>query len=176
MALAEPSESDKTVETWETTGEGTVWVWVYDKREDRYVSQRVGGRAGSRRLRIRRDDRKYNQEQVVEENKQHDPFTNGMLRLVEGGDETVNTQYHWTLDDYQQLLNLKDEDTFKSEVEEIDSELIIRRLKEVAEKHGQLWQVDFLRDLIEERYRVGGTQKTVQQMIDAGENLGIQLY
>jgi len=176
MVLAEPSENDKTVETWETTGEGTVWVWIYDKREDKYVPQRVGGRAGSRRLRIRRDDRKYNQEQIVEENRQLDPFTNGMLRLVEGGDDSIDATYHWTLEDYQNLLNLRDEDTFKAEVEEIESELIVRRLKDVAEKHGQLWQVDFLRDLIDERYRVGGTQKTVQQMIDAGEKLGTPLY
>lgn len=176
MGLTEPSAQDKTVETWEMTGEGTVWVWVFDRREDKYITQRVGGRAGSRRLRLRRDDRKYNQEQIVEENRLLDPFTNGMLRLVDGGDESVDTTYHWLLDDYKNLLNLKDEDTFKAEASEIASELVLRRLRDVAEKFGQLWQVDYLRDLIDERYKIGGTQKSVRAMIEAGEDLGTPLY
>lgn len=176
MGLQEPAENGK-METWEITGQNTVWVWVFDRREDKYKKQRVGGRAGSRKLHIRRDDRKFNQEQVVDENAHLDPFTNGSLRLIEGTEESdVDTTYHWTIEDHKKMLSISDEDTFKEEVEGIRSELIVRRLKDVAEKYGQVWQLEYLRDLIEERWRVGGTQKSVREMIAAGEDLGQTLY
>lgn len=176
MARPEVDENDKTVETWEITGNSTVWVWVYDKREDKYIKQRVGGRAGSRRLHIRRDDRKFNQEQVVDENKTHDPFTNGALRLVDGPEDTdVDRTYHWTLDDFKKILSLGEE-AFQEAVEGITSELIVRRLKDVAEKHGQVWQLEFLRTHVEEHYKAGGSQKAVREMIAAGEDLGQTLY
>ena len=151
---------EKTLERWESTTPGvTIWVWVYDKREDKYKKQRVGGRAGSKVLTIRRDDRIYNQEVVVEENKHLDPFTNGLLRLIDGSTEGVETKYHLTTEDLQKLLDIRDTELFKTEIEEIDSELILRRLKDVCEKHGAVWQLEFLRDLIEDRYKVSGTQR-----------------
>lgn len=176
MARVAEASEDKTIETWEATTDVTVWVWVYDKREDKYKKQRVGGRSGSKKLHIRHDDRIFNQEQVVDENRHLDPFTNGLLRLVDGrqeGDE-IDTSYHLTADDLKSMLEIRDEDVFRSEVEGITSELIIRRLKDLSEKYGQVWQRDFLVDLVEERYKVGGTQKSVREMM-AEDDAGIRL-
>lgn len=168
------AEDDKIVETWETTTEGTVWVWKHDAREGRYVETRVGGRqGGSRRLHISRDDRRFNQEQVVEEMKEHDVFTNGQLVLVSADRaEDVDTTYHLTGDDLAKLLEIKDEELFQAEVNDIKSELIMRRLKEVAETKGTVAQLEYIRDVIEARYKVGGTQRTVREMMAAGEMSG----
>lgn len=172
MARPHATEDDKLIETWEITFGGTVWVWTYDRREDRYIKTRVGGRAGSKKLHISRDDRKFNQEQVVEENKGMDPFTNGALRLIDfaSRDETLETRYHLTQEDLLGMLEIRDEELFKGEINEIGSELIIRRLQSLAAKHGAAWQTEFINGLIEERYPIGGTQRTVQEMITAGEN------
>jgi hypothetical protein len=169
---------EKVIETWEIQTEGTVWVWIYDRREDRYVKQRVGGRqGGSKRLHISTDDRRYNQEQIVDEMKGSDPFLNGALRLVSADKpEDLDTTYHLTLQDLQSLLEVRDLDLFEEEVRGITSELTLRRLLEVAETHGTVGQLNYIREVVTERYKVGGTQRTVQEMIEAGEKLsGTQL-
>lgn len=169
--VTQPDE--KVVETWEITTEGTVWVWVYDKREDRYRKQRVGGRqGGSKRLHISRDDRRFNQEQIVFEMKDRDPFTNGSLCLLsEDRPDDLDTKYHMTPEDLRAILDIKDEALFRSEVTEIKSELILRRLVDLGEKHATVAQLEFIKELVDERYRVGGTQRTVEEMLQAGERL-----
>ncbi len=165
---------DRIVETWEVMIEGTVWVHVYDRRDDRYVKQRVGGREGSRRIHITRDDRKYNQERLPDENKGLDPFTNGALRLVDSAtrDESLDTRYHMTPADIAELLEIKDEDLFREAVEAIESELIVRRLRALAETDGTVAQNSVLREVCEARWPIGGTQKSVREMIEAGERIG----
>lgn len=165
---------DKVQETWEITTEGTVWVWIYDRREDKYRKQRVGGRqGGSKRLHITSEDRRFNQEQVVDEMKPNDPFTNGALRLVSSARSSdIDDTYHLGPQDLRVMLNVVDEDEFQSNISGITSELILRRLKDVAELHGTVAQLRFIEETIEARYKVGGTQRTVQEMIDAGEKLG----
>lgn len=167
-------EDTSHLETWEATTNGTAWVWTFDKREDKYVKVRVGGRSGSKKLHIRADDRRYNQDQIVDENKSLDVFTNGFLKLLDNEEQTtdVDRKYHLDQDDLIKLLSIKDEGIFKGEVDDITSELILRRLTAVAEKHGQVWQLEYLRDLVEERYKGGGTQKAVREMIVAGELSG----
>ena len=169
---SQPGET--TVETWEITHEGTVWVWQYDRREDKYIKVRCGGRqGGSRRLHISSDDRRFNQEQVVDEMKEHDVFTNGSLRLVsKERSEDIDTTYHLSPEDLKAYFDLKDVDLFASEMADIKSELVLRRLLEIGENEATNAQLTVLRDLIDQRYRVGGTQRSVQEMIDAGEKLG----
>jgi hypothetical protein len=162
------------METWEITTDGTVWVDKMDAREGRYVKQRVGGRqGGSRRLHITTDDRRFNQEQVVEEMKAYDPFTNGALVLVsaEKADD-IDSTYHLTTEDLGRLLEIKDRDLFESEVSDIKSELILRRLKELGETQATVAQLEFITELIRARYKVGGTQRTVREMMQAGEMSG----
>lgn len=173
MARPATIEEDKVVETWESAIEGTVWVWVYDRREDRYQKQAVGGRSASKRLHITRDDRKYNQEQIPVENSTHDPFTNGALRFIDAAtrDESLDMRYHFTDTELAQVFELRDQDLFVEAVRGFESELILRRLGAMSEKLGTLVQVEAIRDLIQERYPIGGTQRSVREMIEAGEKL-----
>lgn len=167
VRAAQPDE--KLIEIWEATTDGTTWVWTYDRRDDRYQKQRVGGRQGSsHRLHISRDDRRFNQEQVVDEMKGHDPFTNGALRLVSTDRaEDIDATYHLTTEDLQTMLEVRDQALFEETVTEIKSELLLRRLKDVAEAHATVAQLEFISGLISQRYRVGGTQKTVREMLAA---------
>lgn len=172
--------AEKITETWEITGEGTAWVWVKDPREGKMIKQRVGGRAGgSRKLHITPDDRRFNEEQVIEEMEQHNIFKNGTLRFVSATDGSkpadVDTSNQLTEMDMSQLLEIRDEDLFREEVTSLSSELVVRRLKNLAEKNGTITQNAVLEELIEERWKVGGTQRTVQELIDAGERIGGQV-
>lgn len=170
----EVSDDDKTIETWEAAIAGSVYVWVYDRREDRYIKQGVGGRSASRRLHITRDDRKYNQEQIPVENESLDPFTNGALRFVSAAtrDESLDMRYHYTDDELAQMFDLRDLDNFRDAVEDIKSELILRRLADMSETAATLGQVEIIKEILNERYPIGGTQKTVREMIEAGERIG----
>lgn len=169
----EAREEDKVIETWESAVDGTVYVWVYDRREDRYVKATIGGGIGSKILHITRDDRKYNQEQVPIENKQHDPFTNGALRFKNAAtrDETLDLRYHYTDEELIGIFDMRDLDLFKEAIESIESELILRRLFAVGETTGTIAQMDALRELIAARYPIGGTQKTVEEMMQKGQEL-----
>lgn len=176
MTRPEASEDDKTIETWETAIAGAVWVWVYDRREDRYISQSVGGKTGSRRLHITRDDRKYNQEQMPYENAHQDPFTNGALRLISAAtrDELLDVRYHYTDADLAELFEVRDPHTFMEGVTDIHSELIVRRLLAMAETIGTQAQNQVLKEYVSQKWPIGGTQKTVREMIEAGERMGAE--
>lgn len=167
------------VETWEINTEGTVWVWTRDVRNPGQMQKtRVGGRAGgSRRLRISTDERRYNEEQIIDEMGTQNPFRNGALRLVSGkpsDDADVDPALHWSAEDYQEFLKVRDPEVFEEALRDIKSELIVRRLLDFAEKDGTLPQVEAIRNIIEERYKVGGTQRTVREMLAAGEGAGGQ--
>lgn len=170
------NEDTHIVETWEITTPGTIWVTVYDRRDDRYTQTRVGGREGaSKRLNISRDDRKFNQESIIEERKHLDPFTNGKLRFIKSSDgsepEGVDRTYHMTDQDLLAMLADKNIDSFEQKVRAIQSELIVRRLVDIADKDGTRLQYETIRDIINERYPVGGTQRAVRDMVEAGEKL-----
>lgn len=179
MARPTPTTTDKIIETWETSAPGTTWVWTYDRREDKYVEQRVGGREGSGRIHLSRDDRKYNQERIPTENRMLDPFTNGALRLIESSDrdETLDIRYHYSEADLSEMFEVRDEKLFADMVSEIESELIIRRLLAMAEKSGTQAQTTILKESCDARWPIGGTQATVRAMIEEGERLGVgQIY
>lgn len=167
------SDDDLKIETYEILTNGTVWVWTFNKREDRYEKKRVGGRSGSRLLHITRDDRKHNQEQNPVENAGLDPFTNGSLRLITEADrdDTLDMRHHLTDGELEKYFEVKDRNKFRAKVEAVDSELIVRRLMSLAEDHATAAQSEILRTLIAERYPVGGTQRTVREMLEAGERL-----
>lgn len=178
MSRPQAKAADQVIETWEILIPGSVYVWVYEKRDDRYRKQRVGGTSGSRRLHISRDDRKYNQELIPVENRAHDAFTNGALRLVESSDrdEHLDIRYHYTDQDLAELFEVRDTELFIAAVKDIDSELIIRRLAAMAEVKATVAQNEALKELVSERYPIGGTQATVREMIEAGERIGALGY
>ncbi len=175
MARPGISDQDKIIETWEATTESTTWVSVWDRREERYKNQRVGGRSGSRRLHISRDDRKFNQEQLPLENKPLDPFTNGTLRLVETAtrDETLETRYHKTDEELGEYFDLRDPVVFAEAISSIESQLVLHRILAMAEVQGTVSQLEATRDLIRKRWPIGGSQRTYREMEEAGERLGV---
>lgn len=178
MARPEVTEAGSRIEVWEAQAPGTVWVWVYDRREDKYEKKRVGGRqGGSKRLHITTDDRRFNQEQIVEEMRDSDPFINGSLRLIDGKHDAtdVDTRYHLTLEDLKDLLEVRDEDEFKATVDGFASELVIRRLSQVADTYGQGWQVEHIHELIADRYSVGNSQASIREE-DNPAYRGVRLY
>lgn len=168
-------DATKNIETWEITTGGTVWVWLRDPREIQgYRKQRVGGRSGgSKRLHISTDDRRFNQEQVIEEMRDQDPFTNGMLRLItENHIDDINSAYHYTDEALAAVFDDKDEKSFSATINAVESELILRRLQSIAPKYGTIAQNEALDTLIAKRYPIGGTQRSVREMIAAGEVAG----
>lgn len=169
-------------ETWESATEGTVWVLVSDPRvQGGYKKQRVGGQQGSNTLRISIDDRRYNQELIVEENINLDVFRNGMLRLKSthnapaGYQSDVDTTYHKTGEELREYFEIRDPEVFKAAMDEIPSELILRRLKDQAEKHATLEQAHILGDLIEARYSNHKSQRVVEEMEADNDDGSIRL-
>jgi len=159
-----PPEAD--VETWESVkGTGTAWVWTYNKRDKDYVKTRVGGPSGgSRRLRISVADRRYTEEQILEENWAQNPFRNGMLRLVSPAhDPQLDLSNQLTDDELLAFFDIRNEAKFEVKVRGLGSELVLRRLKGLAEQNATLPQLDVLRRVIDERYRVGGTQRAMRE-------------
>lgn len=170
-ATTEEFDPVKNIEVWESVTDGTVWVYVKDPRDPQgYRKARVGGSigGGSRTLRISTDDRRFNQERVVEEMRSHDPFVNGMLRFVSSGPQIddIDPRYHLADEDLIAMLEVRDQDIFKEAVEEIGSEVVIRRLRAIAERQGTGGQLEIVDNVIDERYRVGHTQKVVREMMD----------
>jgi hypothetical protein len=177
MVAATKLDPAANIETWEVTGEFTVWVWKHDVRHPGHMEkQRAGGKAGgSKRLRLTTDERRYNEEQVVEENKDLNPFTNGQLKLVDGGKmplDDIDQTYHWGDEQYSAFFEIRDVDLFKEQAEEIASELILRRLYMIGEKTATIEQREVLKEIIEVRYKAGGTQGTVQEILNDEAKLG----
>lgn len=160
-----------TIEVWEAQTPAAVWVYQRDPRASTgYKMVRVGGPNASKRLRITKDDREFTQEQILDENRHHDPFTNGSLKRIDAKNPTANLGIV-TDEDLEAFLEF-DNAVFEEAVRDIDSELTVRRLKDLVEQRGTVPQHEILREVIEEKWKVGGTQKTVQEMIDAGEAAG----
>lgn len=172
MARPHAREEDKVVETWQIETAGSVYVWSYDRRDDRYTTVAIGGR-GSKRAHLSRDDRKYNQELIPVENRHLDPFTNGTLRLIDAAtrDESLDMRYHLTDEDLRQLFEVREPSLFLEGISAIESELVLRRLADMADENGTVVQAEALKELIRERYPIGGTQTAVREMLEAGERL-----
>lgn len=168
------SQQDRdAVEIWECTTEGSVWVAVKDPREGGWTSRRVGGKSGaSRRIQITRDERLYNQELCLDELSHLDPFTNGQLICTNGRPAGERTRYELTDVDLQAILDIDDEDIFTEAVNALEIELPLRRLLSLAERTSTIARHRIIADLVEARYRVGGTQGVVADMIAAGEHIG----
>lgn len=161
----------RTLEIWETATNGSAWLWVTDPRNGGYAKSRVGGpNGGIRRIRISVDDRRYNEEQVIDGNEHLNPFRNGLLTLVGTTQaEDIDTTAQLSDEDLQSLLDLRDPAIFEEAVTDIRFELPLRRLKVLAETNGTQAQNQFLNTLLRERYPVGGTQRVVQEMLDEEE-------
>lgn len=175
MARPVPNGHDSAIETWEITFDGSVSVWVYDKREDTYRKQVVSRHSGSKLLHITRDDRKYNQELTPVENKHLDVFTNGQMRLLGSSadrDENLDIRNHLSDEQLVEMFEIRDPELFRDLLEVQTSEVILRRLASIADEHATVTQSEILRELIADRYPIGGTQRTVREMLEASDRIG----
>lgn len=155
MSIAErPGE-----EIWELTVPGRVHVEVTNHR-GRPQDLTVHG-VGAR-LRLSTDDREICQERIRD--KAHDPFTNGMLvRVDSGAKASEKSNDELTDEDLQQVFELTGQD-FEDMVKEL-SEVNIRRMTGMAEAvDATASQIAFLKNLIAERYPIGGTTPTWEEM------------
>lgn len=148
-------------EVWESNIAGRTYVEVTDHRGAPRVVSALGA---GQRLRISTEDRVRAQERIrVPE---HDPFTNGSLRRIDrdqAEDESTVTPNALSEDDLQLIFGLDFED-FTAEVTPL-SEINHRRLKAMAPVHATMQQGQFLDDLIEERYAIGGDTPTYRELM-----------
>jgi hypothetical protein len=163
------TSKDET-EVWEIQIRGTIWTRVRNPEvPGTWKTIRANGTRGPKRITITASERQHNQELIPEENAHLDPFTNGSLRCVAGSPKDIKT---WLTDeDLSAIIGLEDDALFEEEVTSISMELTLRRLLDLAERAATVPRHAFVRDLVQERYAVGGTQRSVQEMIDAGEAL-----
>lgn len=165
MATTQVSTDDqiekdqKVLETWEIQVPGTIYVLKLDRRRDEYEKVRLNGTKGPKRVTLTRDDRKYNQEQIRPEYRQHDPFANGALAQVVDGELVGITDV-----ELGEMLQIREMDEFEEFVSSIDNELTARRLLAVARTEGTMAQYEVVRDHIDDNWKVGGTQPTVEEM------------
>ncbi len=158
------------VETWEATGDPMIWVWTMDARTKTYIKTRVGGGDGSSRyLRISIDDRRYNEQMIVEEMASSNPFRNGALKLLrtDGTPEDyvsdVDVTYHLTPDQLLSYFDVKEPDIFRESVTEITSELILRRMQAAGVAAATQEQAAILDELITTRYLASKSQRTYRE-------------
>ena len=157
-------------EIWEIQIPGTIWTRVRNHEvPGTWKTIRANGEKGPKRLTITAAERQYNQELIPEENEHLDPFKNGSLKCVQGAPKDLKT---WLDDDdLAAIIGLEDDALFEEEVTSCQLELTLRRLLDLAERTATVPRYTFIRDLVDERYKVGGTQRSVAEMIEAGEKL-----
>jgi hypothetical protein len=149
------------MEIWKSATESTIYINRIDD-EGKIRKVRVGGAGGgSRTLRISKADRLFHSESIAEECRHLDPFTNGaLLPAGEAQYGDLEPRWHLTDADLAEYLVAKDPNAFRALIEEIESELVLRRLRVLCEKDGTLDQNAALADLIARRYPAGGSQRT----------------
>lgn len=158
MAVAErPGE-----EIWELTVPGRIHVEVTNHR-GRPQDLSVEG-VGSR-LRLTTTDREIAQERIRDIDL--DPFTNGTLMRIDSAARAENRARDELADsDLEEVFNLTGGE-FEGIVREL-SETNVRRMHAMAVKvDATASQSGFLKKLLDERYPIGGTTPTYEEMMRA---------
>lgn len=149
-------------ETWESQTKASVFVYKKDRRTGDWKTTRVGGPNGPKRIRLSVDEREYNQEMIPDENVHLDPFKSGRLLRIDGDSGGVITN-----EDLHALLVTDSQEEFVVTIAEIDDELTLRRLLALAAEAGRMWQVEMVRDEVDDRYGVSKSQKMVIEMMQS---------
>lgn len=154
------------VEIWELTIPGRVSVFTIDKRGNE-VPLSAKGRGS--RLRLTTEDRLLNEERC--RRPELDPFSNGMLVRVGDSEAALAEGTQRITDDELKVYFEVTGEDFENIVRDL-TEVNIRRLKAMttpdengkAEYDASASQIQFLDELIAERYAVGGTVPSWEQM------------
>jgi hypothetical protein len=155
------------VEIWESVTDAKVYVNVKDPmKPGGWTKKKISRVTGPKRLQISVEERRYNQDLVPDERVSNDPFSNGMLVCVQGKEKPANAM---TDEELLDILNLDDDDLFKETIEGIESEVVVRRLYGLSETKATHARYLIIQEIVDTRYRVGGSQRVVEEMIEAGE-------
>lgn len=159
-------QQDKnTQEIWESTTGGTTYLHVKDPRNPNgWVQKKVGGR-GTQRITVTVEEREFNQDLVTYENTSHDPFTNGLLVRISPKD-VERGQFEVTDDELVTLLKADGDEVFEKLVNDVTSEVVLRRLLDLAKRHASMYRYELIDGVIAQRYSIGKTQKVVKEMIE----------
>lgn len=147
------------METWEITTPGRVWLQTTSfSRHNQPIIKDVSlgpNRVGAK-LKITAADREMNQEKVADP--KHDPFRNGLLVRIDADqndDPATSSDDALTTKQLVDMFSLHG-NPFRAAVEKM-GEVPIRRLREMADAvDATIKQVNFLDEIIEERYAVRG--------------------
>lgn len=159
-------EQDKNAqEIWESTTGGTTFVHVKDPRNPNgWVTKRVGGK-GTQRITVTVEEREFNQELVTFENQHLDPFTNGLLvrispKAVERG------EFEFTDAELVTVLKAEGDEVFEETVRKTKSEVVLRRMLELSKRHATMYRHEIIQEVVDERYRLGKSQRVVKEMFE----------
>jgi hypothetical protein len=151
-------------EIWESTTGGTTFVNVKDPRNPRaWITKKVGGK-GTQRITVTVEERLFNQELVTYENGDHDPFLNGLLVRISPKDAEKGENE--VTDDYliEQLRDRSDE-AFTTYLKSLRSEIVLRRLQSLAERHAPMYRFNEIQTEVDARYPIGKTSRVVSEMM-----------
>jgi hypothetical protein len=144
-------------EIWESTIPGRVTLEIADAKGRTQTLTTLGK---GQRIRITTDDREIVEEGIVEA--EHNPFKNGMLFRVDTGAHERSTE---EISDAE-LAAIFDlgQDDFRSTVTAL-GQVNVRRLKNmVADVDASKSEIEFLDQLIEERWPLGGSMPSYDEM------------
>lgn len=155
----------KSQEIWETTTGGTTYVNVRDPRNpDGWTRKKVGGK-GSKRITLTVEEREFNQELVQYENEHQDPFRNGLLVRVSPGVIEDRGENERTDEELIAILKTEDDIDFQATIEAINSEVLLRRLLGLANKHASMLRFEAIQHVVDDRYRIGKTSRVVRELM-----------
>lgn len=168
-------DNKQAQEIWETTTGGSTYIHVKDPRNPQgWVLKKVGGR-GSKRITITVEEREFNQDLVPYEKAHHDPFTNGLLVRISPKDVTRG-ENEVTDEDLVAYLKEEEDDVFDLYLSSLTSEIVVRRLLELSKRHAPMYRHEQIVSLVDERYRIGKTQKVVEEIFaDDAKYAGVDL-
>jgi hypothetical protein len=152
-------------ELWESAVAGQIWVNITNKRDEIEGFKVTAGQ----KLRITKRDREMNQDRIRDGKR--DPFTNGMLRRI---DKDQNTEPRTETPDalsVEEIVTIfaKTGTQFERKVQSLGEIPIRRMFALIDEVDASQSQIKFLTDLITERYSVGGTQPTYEELKKLGQ-------
>ena len=150
--------SEKQREIWESTIPGRVTLQVTNEKGRPLT---ITTRGKGQRLRIAPEDREIAEESVRQV--EHNPFRNGMLVRVDKSASHSPSADELTDPELQAIFELEPAD-FRATVSEL-GEVNIRRLKAMTvEADASKSEMEFIDELIAERYPIGGSMPTYDEM------------
>lgn len=166
-------ENLNDVEVWIATTQSTVWLWVEDALSGRIGAWKcvpVGGPDGNPRIQLTVRERRHNQEQIPERNAHLDPFLNGLLVCRQGN---IQSPLGFTDEQLIELLQVEPQETFEQILHDPRlNEILLRRLEGLATRHTNAYRHDMIVDLVDERFRVGSTQRSLREDLASVTGVG----